>query len=100
MYKKLKTEVDEIIARRAFDMVRGSSNVFDRCSKRTIQRIANHSKILSFKKGEQLARKGEKIDYFGILLSGSLLVQQYGDTYALMSAGEMIGYMTLCDLKG
>ena len=47
-----------------------------------------------------LAKRGEKVDYLGIILSGKLLIKQYDRVYGFMGMGDMIGYMAWVGLKG
>ena len=47
-----------------------------------------------------LAKRGEKVDYLGIVLSGKLLVKHYDQVYGFMGMGDMIGYMAWIGLKG
>jgi hypothetical protein len=48
--KRLKSEVDEGIAKKAFDLLRSTTRTFERWSGKELQRLIEYCKILSFQK--------------------------------------------------
>lgn len=48
--KGLKSEVDPTIAKKAFDLLRRSTRVFERWSSREVGRLIDYMKILNFQK--------------------------------------------------
>lgn len=47
-----------------------------------------------------IAKKDEKIDYFGILISGRALVTSENTVFSYLETGDMIGYLNFTKLEG
>lgn len=47
-----------------------------------------------------MAKRGEKVDYLGIVLSGKLLIKHYDSVYGVLTVGDLIGYMAWVGLGG
>jgi CRP-like cAMP-binding protein len=47
-----------------------------------------------------LAKKDEKIDYFGIVISGRALVTSESTVFGFLETGDMIGYMNFAKFEG
>lgn len=47
-----------------------------------------------------LTKKGEEVDYFGIILTGRALVTSADKVYGYLEKGDMIGYMSFLKMPG
>lgn len=47
-----------------------------------------------------LAKKGEIVDYFGILIAGRALISSEGTVFGYLETSDMIGYMNFAKIQG
>ena len=52
------------------------------------------------KRGQFLTKRSEKVDFFGILLSGRAFLTIEAKVYGYIDEGDFIGYMNYLKLKG
>ena len=110
MSGRLGSDIDAGYAKKIFDLISTETNIFTGFAPADFDEILHVLKIVTFKKGEKLAAKGEPLDYFGILLYGSLRIGEaakltpkevkQGKTIHYLKIGDMIGHQNLAEQSG
>jgi len=110
--------LDLALSRKAYEILRNNTNTFQGWGKMEIYKLCDYFKILSFQKsllkmphieyiysifiyrGQFLTKRSEKVDFFGILLSGRAFLTIEAISYGYVEEGDFIGYMNYLKLKG
>jgi len=110
MSGRLVSDIDAAQAKRILELISTETNIFHGFAPADFEEILHVLKIVQFKKGEKLAAKGEALDYFGILLYGSLRIgeaakltpseEKRGHTIHYLKIGDMIGHQNLAEQSG
>jgi hypothetical protein len=74
MSGKLLSDIDAAQSKRILELISTETNIFKGFAPGDMDEILTVLKIVTFKKGERLAVKGEALDFFGLLLYGSLRI--------------------------
>ena len=64
---------------------------------RSLQRIADLAREISYDQGTVIVREGEPGDFFVVILSGGATVDQAGRTFKSLGAGDFLGEIALID---
>jgi len=68
---RLINDVDSTQIKRVFDVLRDETPLFDGLSQEDVLSLQQVFKVLTFRRNEYLQKKGDEVDYFGILLHGT-----------------------------
>lgn len=97
MASKLTSDIDANQQNRLFTVLREETHLFDGLSQPEVDQIAQLFKVIKFSKGDELTKKGDFVDYFGILLSGSAFVLMNDRNQKTMKIGDTIGQAFAAD---
>lgn len=110
MSGKLLSDIDAAQSKRILELISTETNIFNGFAPGDMDEILTVLKIVTFKKGERLAVKGEALDFFGLLLYGSLRIGEaakltpaqvkQGLTIHHLKIGDMIGHQNLAEQSG
>lgn len=98
--KRPTSELDPVYRRRLFQQLRADTTFFKGWVKDEINALADMSVILKVQPNDRLVRRGEKVDWLGILLAGEALVSVELLKLGYLAVGDMIGYMGTLKLDG
>lgn len=56
-------------------------------------------KILTFRRNDFLCKKGDEVDFFGVLLHGTVFASVEHNRFRTLQIGEMFGFMELSELS-
>lgn len=73
--------------------------MFQRLSKRQLQRVARHADEVSVPEGKVIAREGEVGRELLVIISGEATVKRGDRSIAKLDAGDFLGEMSLIDGK-
>ena len=95
---RLVADIDANQAKRIFEIIYEDTDLFQGFSAHEVEAISQVFKFLSFRKGEEICKKDDYIDFFGIICHGSAFIEfQYANMKTL-GIGHMIGQMNTADL--
>ncbi len=69
--------------------------LFEQCSKKDLQRIAQISDELDFRAGKVLIEEGERGREFFVIVDGEVEVRRKGSKIATLGPGDFVGEMAL-----
>jgi len=98
--KRPTNELDPVYKRRLFQLLRSDTILFKGWAKDEINALADLAVVLKMFPNDRLVRRGEKVEWLGIILSGEALVTVEFLSLGRLSVGDMIGYMGSLKLEG
>lgn len=96
-FKKPKSELTPLDSRLLYKSF--SSTLFHDLSCDELNKLSDSGLPLKFSKGSQIGKRNEPIIWFGILLSGELLLSINDDTLGTLQSGSLIGGLAVLDYK-
>ena len=97
---KLKSELGLPQSKRIFTILHSETDVFDELTNREAMELLEAFKILSFQRGNNLTRKEEPVEFFGIIMSGRCILTVEEKKIGALGIGDMIGYLSLTGFDG
>lgn len=97
MASKLTSDIDANQQNRLFTVLREETHLFDGYSQPEVDAIAQLFKVIKFAKGDELTKKGDFVDYFGIILAGSAFVLMNDRNQKTLKIGDTIGQSFAAD---
>lgn len=94
---RLATDIDANQAKRIFEILYEDTDIFQGFSLADIDGMSQVMKFLSFRKGEEICKKGDYIDFFGIICHGSAFIEFEYKNLKTFGIGSMIGQMNTAD---
>ena len=83
-----------IAAKTKLDLIKGFP-LFEHCSRKDLQHIAQIADELDLKAGKVLIREGERGSEFFVIVSGEVQVRRKGRKIATLGPGDFVGEMAL-----
>ena len=71
---RLVSDCDNNQTKRIFEILASDTRVFEGCSNTDMEDLINVLKVVSYKKGETICKQNEFIDFFAIVLYGTLRI--------------------------
>ena len=96
---RLITDVDASQAKRIFEILYEETHIFSDFSLADIDGMSQVFKFLTFRKGEEICKKGDYIDFLGIIVYGSAFITFEHANMKTLSIGSMIGQMVAADFS-
>ena len=94
---RLAADIDASQAKRIFEILYEDSDLFAGFSVAEVDSISQVFKFLSFRKGEEICKKDDYIDFFGIICHGSAFITFEYANMKTLGIGSMIGQMNTAD---
>jgi CRP-like cAMP-binding protein len=96
---RLISDVDANQIKRIFDVLRDETSIFEGMSQEDVASLQTVFKVLTFRRNDFICKKGDEIDFFGILLHGGVFASIEHNRIRSLQIGEMFGYMALSELS-
>lgn len=97
--KKPINELDQIQTRKLYQLIKQETQIFKGWNKDELNSLADMGTVLKFFTGNQIARRGEIVEWFGLVLTGNAIISSDFLKLGEVSVGDLIGYMGTLDLK-
>ena len=94
---RLQADIDANQSKRIFEIIYEETQLFAGYSAAEIDAISTVFKFLSFRKGEEICKKDDYIDFFGIICHGSAFITFEYASLKTLGVGDMIGQMIAAD---
>eukprot|EP00347_Sterkiella_histriomuscorum_P003182 403365276 len=95
---RLVNDLDANQIRKIFEVLREETHIFKGLSLEEVLSMLNVFKVLTFKRNDQICKKGEDIDFYGLFLHGEAFVSIDNYKIKTLSIGDMIGFMQLSEM--
>jgi hypothetical protein len=98
--KRPANELDPAYKRRLFQLLRTDTSIFKGWAKDEVNALADIAVMLKMFPNDRLVRRGERVEWLGIVMSGNALVTVDFMKLGRLTVGDMIGYMGTLKLDG
>ncbi|CAG9315660.1 unnamed protein product [Blepharisma stoltei] len=98
-FQRPTNELDQIQTRKLFQLIKQETQVFRGWSKEELNTLSDLGTTLKFFANNQIVRRGEIVEWFGIVLSGGGVVSSDFLKLGVVGVGDLIGYMGVLELK-
>ena len=80
-------------------MIREETNIFEGFSAEDVASLQNVFKVLTFRRNDFICKKGDDVDFFGILIHGIVFASIEHNRFRTLQIGDMFGYMEISELS-
>ena len=81
-----------------FDVLRDETTLFEGLSHEEVAQLQHVFKVLTFRRNDFITKKGDEVDYFGIILHGTAFASVDHQRFRTLQIGDMIGFMAVSEL--
>ena len=96
---RLAADIDANQAKRIFEILYEDTDLFTGFSTQDVDAMSQVFKFLTFRKGEEICKKDDYIDFFGIICHGSAFIEHEYKNLKSFGIGSMIGQMVTADFS-
>jgi CRP-like cAMP-binding protein len=96
---RLTSDIDANQIKRIFDVLREETVIFEGMSAEEVASLQTVFKVLSFRRNDFVCKKGDEVDFFGILIHGTVFASVEHNRFRTLQIGDMFGYMEISELS-